>query len=126
MIIFLLLMTHLHLTNGMFHQEAESSSSRGKHVQMHSSPQPSTESGMHFSLVELSILIRILDFINIDHIKGITDPNFDSEKIIINYCNIEFNNLPMENKNSIIPIYDQLKNKLTQVDSFVLISNIFM
>nr|CAD2161687.1 unnamed protein product [Meloidogyne enterolobii] len=70
---------------------------------------------MHFSLVELSILIRILDFINIDHIKGITDPNFDSEKIIINYCNIEFNNLPMENKNSIIPIYDQLKNKLTQV-----------
>jgi len=85
---------------------------------MHSSPQPSTDSGMHFSLVELSILIRVLHFINIDYIKGITDPNFDSEKIIIHYCNIEFNNLQMENKNSIIPIYDQLKYKLSQVDFF--------
>ncbi|CAK5029073.1 unnamed protein product [Meloidogyne enterolobii] len=117
MIIFLLLITQLQLTNAMFHQEGEISSSRGKQVQMHSSPQPSTESGIHFSLVELSILIRVLRFIDIETIKGFTDPTIDLKNIIEWYCDNDFNTLQMDNKDSIGRIYVQLKTKLTQVDS---------
>uniref|UniRef100_A0A1I8BM14 Uncharacterized protein n=1 Tax=Meloidogyne hapla TaxID=6305 RepID=A0A1I8BM14_MELHA len=111
--IFLLLIHH-QFTNGMFPQEAGESSSRGKGVQTDSSPPPSTVHGMNFSLVELTILIRILHNIDINEVKGF-ERNIFAEMVIQYYCYNDFEKLEMENKNNVIQIYDQLQNKLLEV-----------